>query len=334
MNGEYGVAESTAARVRDAARQLGFRPNHLARSLAAGGASAAVGLVLSDVSDPFIAAISGSVEAVLAPRDLQLLTASHYDDPERQRRIVRTFVERRVDALIVVPAPGDMSYLAPEIEHGLVMVAIDRPMAGVQADTAVVDNVSGSIEAIARLVARGHRRIAALGNDGRLWTLQERHAGYRAGLEAAGLPYDDEIVALDCHDAAGAERILHRLLDLDDPPTAVFAAQHMAGRGTVRVRHQTGTPLDVAVFDELVDTDLLVSPPVVVVASGPDRLGRIGGGMVLERLDGYTGAARHVVLPPLYLEQGQAYTPESLEDTLDAVGHAVGHAPGSAEVTS
>jgi LacI family transcriptional regulator len=307
VNGEYGVSEATAERVRVAARELGFRPNHLARSLAAGTPSAAVGLVISSVSDPFIAAISGAVEEVLAPRDLQLLSASHGDDPDRQRRIVRTFVERRLDALIVVPAPGDASYLQSEIDHGLVVVAIDRPLDGVGADAGLVDNRIGAQEGIARLVARGHRRIAALGNDGRLWTLVERHEGYRAGLATAGLPYDPEIVDLDCRDAAGAEVTLTRMLALPDPPTAVFAAQHMAGRGTVRTMTRAGITLDVAVFDELVDTDLLITQPVVVIASGPDRLGHLGATMALERLDGLIAPPRSVVLPPLFLTPAESY---------------------------
>lgn len=286
VNGEYGVSQATASRVLEAARELGFRPNHLARSLAAGGPSAAVGLVISSVSDPFIAAVAGAVETVLAPRELQLLSASHGDDAERQRRIVRTFVERRLDALIIIPAPGDAHYLQAEIDHGLVVVAIDRPLDGVDVDTAVVDNRVGAAEAVARLVARGHRRIAALGTDGRLWTLQERLAGYAVGLQAAGLPYDPQIVELSSRDAAGAEENVHRMLALPDPPTAVFAAQHMAGRGTVRAMNRAGLEIDLAVFDELVDTDLLITPPVVVVASGPDRLGHLAATMVMERLDG------------------------------------------------
>jgi LacI family transcriptional regulator len=319
VNGEYGVSEATAARVLEAARELGFRPNHLARSLAAGGPSAAVGLVISSVSDPFIAAVAGAVETVLAPRELQLLSASHGDDAERQRRIVRTFVERRLDALIIIPAPGDAHYLQAEIDHGLVVVAIDRPLEGVDVDTAVVDNRVGAAEAVARLVARGHRRIAALGTDGRLWTLQERLAGYAEGLEAAGLPYDPLIVELTSRDAAAAEENLNRMLALPDSPTAVFAAQHMAGRGTVRAMNRARVDLDVAVFDELVDTDLLITPPVVVVASGPDRLGRLAATMVMERLDGLEVPPRSVVLPPLFLEQGQTYQGQ-LATTMQRVG--------------
>lgn len=319
LNDEYGVAESTATRVREAARALGFRPNHLARLLAAGGASAAVGLLISSVADPFLAAVVGAVEQIMAPRGLHLMTASHHDDPERQRQIVRTLVERRVDALILVPAPGDAHYLAPEIDHGLVVISLDRPLEGVDVDTVVVDNIAGAEQAVSRLIARGHRRIAALGDDSRLWTLRQRHEGYRRALEAAGLPYDERLVMLDCTDAAGAEPVVHELLALPDAPTAVFAAQHMTGRGAVRAMQHAGCSLDVAAFDEVVDTDLLVSPPLVVVASGPDRLGHLGGRMAIERLGESAGRrqpARTVVLPPLFLDQGQVYQPQAVVDSL------------------
>ena len=109
MNGEYGVAEATAERVFAAARDLGFRPNRLAQSLAAGGPSAVVGLLIPDVSDPFVAGVVGAVEVVLATRDLQLITASHGNDPVRQHNIASTLVERRVDGLIIMSAPGDAS---------------------------------------------------------------------------------------------------------------------------------------------------------------------------------------------------------------------------------
>jgi len=300
VNAEYGVSEQTAARVREAARDLGFRPNHLARSLAAGGPSAAVGLVLSAVSDPFIAALSGAVEAVLAPRGLQLLTASHGDDPERQRAIVRTFVERRLDAVILLPAPGDASYLRAEIDHGLVVVAIDRPLEGADVDTAVVDNLAASRDAVTRLIALGHRRIAALGTDPRVWTVRQRLAGYRAGLAVAGLPADPALIGFGCRDAASAERALAAMLARPDPPTAVFAAQFVPGRGAVRAAYRAGVRLDVAVFDEQVDTALLATPPVVVIASGPERLGTAGATMALERLDGHRGPPRRVVLRPVH----------------------------------
>ena len=311
VNGEYGVAEATARKVLDASRELGFRPNRLARSLAGGGPSAAVGLVLPNVSDPFLAAVVGAVETVLAPRGLQLITASHGDDGERQRKIIQLLVERRVDALVVLPAPGDCSYLRRELDHGLVVVGLDRPLEGVEVDTVTVDNVEGSRQAVGRLLAAGHRRIAVLGTDGRLWTLVRRQAGYEQALRDAGLPVDPDLIALFTHDSAGAQVALEAMLALPEPPTAVFAAQHMAGRGAMRAIRSSGVQLELAVFDEMVDTDLLVTLPVVVAASGPDRLGNLAAMMALERLDGYRGSARDVVLPALLFGPGERYVPQA-----------------------
>lgn len=308
LNEEYGIAQATAERVLAAAREIGFRPNRLAQSLAGGGPSAAVGLLIPEASDPFVAAVVGAVETVLAARDLQLITASHGDDPVRQQSLASVLVERRVDGLIIMSAPGDASYLRADIRHGLVVVAMDRPIEGLDVDTVTVDNETGAREAVNRLLAAGHRRVAALAGDIRLWTLARRLDGYRAALEAAGLTVDEALIST-AHDAAQAQVAIQALLELQDPPTAVFAAHHRVGRGTMRAMHDTGSSLDLAVFDGLDDNDLLVTPPLVVAASGPDRIGQLAAELLVERLGGLQGPPRHAVLAPLLLGPGELYVP-------------------------
>ena len=297
MNDEYGVAEATADRVREAARSLGFRLNHLARALASKQSSHAVGLIVPGVSDPFMAALVAEVEAVLAPRELQLVSASHGDDAGRQRRIIRALVERRVDALVVVSAPGDASYLQTDLDHGLVVVAIDRPLAGVAVDTVTVDNRAATRVAMQELLAAGHRRVAVLGFDPRVWTVAERFEGYCEALRAAGLSLDPDLVALSAEDSAQVQGSVTRMLESEEPPTAVVAIQHQAGRAAIRAMLATGARPDLTVFDEVADPDLLVIPPLTVVASDPVRLGAAAAAMTLERLDGLAGPARGTVLP-------------------------------------
>jgi LacI family transcriptional regulator len=297
VNGEYGVAAATAEKVHEAARSLGFRPNHIARSLASTRTSSAVALVISSVSDPFFAAVAGAVEAVLTPRDLQLVSASHGDDAERQRRLVRALVERRVDALVLVPAPGDASYLRSEIDHGLVVVSIDRPLVGASVDTVTIDNQAAAHAVVAEFLAAGHRRIAAVGNDGRLWTMRQRHEGYLRALTEAGVAVDRRLMELDCRDIREAEAAVAAMLRLPDPPTAIFAAQNLAGRGAIRAMLGVGRTVDLAVFDEVSDPDLLVIKPVVVVESDAVHLGAVAAQMTMERLDGLTDPPREVVLP-------------------------------------
>jgi LacI family transcriptional regulator len=298
INEEYGVAPTTAERVFVAARELGFRPNRMARSLAGGGPSAAVGLLIPDVSDPFVADLVGAVENVLAGRDLQLITASHGNDPVRQHTLASALVERRVDGLIIMSAPGDASYLRADIKHGLMVVAVDRPIEGLDVDAVTVDNEAGARELVHRLVTLGHRRIAALAGDVRIWTLARRLEGYRAAFADAGQTVDETLIST-AHGGVEAQASLEEMLGLQDPPTAVFAAHHRVGRGAMRAMHKTGLSLDLAVFDGVDDNDLLITPPLVVAASGPDRIGRLAAELLLDRLRGLQGPPRHAILAPL-----------------------------------
>lgn len=333
LNGEYGVAKATAEKVHAAARALGFRPNLLARSLASGGSSGMVGLVLPSLSDLFMAAVVGSVEEVLATRGLDVITASHHDDPLKQRSIVRSFVERRVDALLIVPAPGDASYLAAEVAHGVAVASLDRPVEGAQIDTVLVDNERGASIAVERLAARGHRRIAALSTNDRLWTLSERHRGYRAGLDRVGIPYAPELVSLSCEDADGAERFVSALLESDDPPTAFFSAQLQTSRGLVRALQRSGRSVDIAIFDEVFDSDLLAVRPHVIVGSSPHRLGHLAATLALRQLDAQAGAMpapRTLVLDPMILEQDELYRAPTFAESLDVLEQVERGARGAA----
>jgi LacI family transcriptional regulator len=296
LNGEYGVAPATAEKVFTAARGLGFRPNLLARSLASGRTSAAIGLIIANVADPFFAELIGSVELSLGARDLQLVIASHHDDADRQLKLVRALVERRVDALLLTPAPGDAFHLRDDIDHGLVVVALDRPLVGVEVDTVIVENRIGAADAVRELIAAGHRRIAALANDPRLWTMQERIAGYRLALAESGIPEDPAIVLLDGVDRVASQQRIAEMLESADPPTAIFAAHNATGRDAIRAMRAAARELPLVVFDEQSDPDLLVTSPLVI-QSDPTRLGRVATEMALERLDGLEGPARLVVHP-------------------------------------
>ena len=135
LNGEYGVAVGTAERVESAAAAgSATAPTTWPGRSPPGRPAPPSGLVIPTVSDPFFAAMAAEAEATLAPRRLGLISASHGDDLARQRVLTHALVERRVDALIIVSAPGDSSYLQADIDHGLVVVAVDRPLSGVDVD--------------------------------------------------------------------------------------------------------------------------------------------------------------------------------------------------------
>jgi LacI family transcriptional regulator len=143
INREPGVASATSERVLRAARELGFRPNQLAVSLARRGGSGLVGVLVPAIAEASIARMVGAIEQVLAPRDLALIVASHHDDAARQRGLATALVDRRVDALLLAPAPGAAGYLGAELARGLVVIGLGRPLDGLAAES-----VLGGVEAI------------------------------------------------------------------------------------------------------------------------------------------------------------------------------------------
>jgi LacI family transcriptional regulator len=163
-----------------------------------------------------------------------------------------------------------------------------------------VDNKAAARIATTQLLKLGHRRIAALGVGVPLWTTQQRFQGYRSALRAARTPVDPALLSLECRDAAEVEAALAAMLGEPDPPTAIIAMKNDAGRAAIRALRDARVVLDLTVFDEVADPDLLVIAPSTVVQSDPARLGAAAATMALERLDGLLGPPRRVVMEPLF----------------------------------
>ncbi|MFI6479468.1 LacI family DNA-binding transcriptional regulator [Nonomuraea sp. NPDC050663] len=298
VNGEPGVNESTAARVREAIQQLGYSRNEGARMLRR-GRTATIGLVIEDVGDPFYAGLSRAVEESVIRQGYLLLTGSSGEDPGRERELVRAFCDRRVDGLIVIPAGNDHTYLRPELDAGTPAVFVDRPPGpGIDADTVVCDNAGGAALAVGHLLRHGHRRIAFLGDSPSIFTATERLRGYR---ETLGELYDERLVTMRPATLEGVRADLDRMFALDDPPTALFTGN---GRFTMTaLRALAGRWLPLVGFDDFELADLL-SPGVTVVAQDPAGLGRVAAELLLRRIGGDDGPSEHLRLPVRLIVRG------------------------------
>jgi LacI family transcriptional regulator len=296
VNAEPGVTPETAARVREAIGQLGFRPNDVARALRRGQRLRMLGLVIEDVANPFYSAIARGAEEVTRESGLLLITGSSDEDPARERELARLFCERRVDGLLIVPAGNDHRYLLPELQVGVPAVFIDRPPGHIEADAVLLDNVGGARAAAEYLLGRGHRRIAMVADDVGIVTQRDRWRGFRDALAAAGEPLDDTLVRFGVHDAATAERVAGELLSLASPPTAVFAANNRIAIGVLRVLAVRGADVAVVGFDDLELAELLAQP-LTTVSYDPADLGRTAAKLLVLRLEGDDRPPKLVILP-------------------------------------
>jgi len=306
INAEPAVSADLLARVERAIEQLDYRPNLTASSLRRNdGKTATVGLVLEDLANPYSAAVTRAVEDAARPRRVTVVAGSVDEDPERERALIREFVARRVDGLIVAPTAADQSYLIGDRRAGMALVFVDRPPNHLDADTVVAANRSGTIEGIRHLLAGGHRRIGFLGDLSTIVTAADRYAGYVEAIERAGLPVDDSIVRRGLRSGDAARAAVEELLRLPLPPTAIFAAQNVLGIGAFAGLRGLRRQFDVALvgFDDFPLADLL-DPGVTVVAQDPVAIGRLAAETLFRRLDGDRSPSTVQVVPTRLILRG------------------------------
>jgi LacI family transcriptional regulator len=306
VNSEPGVSPELEARVRRAIEQLNYRRDANAATLRRlGRKTQTIGLVLEDVSNPFSSELHRAVEDAARERGVLVFAGSCDEDPDRERELIGSFRERRVDGIIVVPASHDHGYLYDERRAGTALVFVDRPASHLDADSVVSDNFGGAIQAVAHLLERGHRRIGFLGDLLSISTATERCRGYAQALEAAGIPVDGKLVRTELRDPDAAARAIDAMLALSEPPTAFFTGQNLLTIGAVHALREAGREREIALigFDDIALADML-DPAISVAAQDPQALGRAAADQLFRRLDGDTLAAVHQVIPVTLIARG------------------------------
>lgn len=309
VNGEPGVSPAVAARVREAADALSYRPNAAATALRrADGRTSTFGVLLEDAGNPFFASLLRGIEEVARSRGVAVFTSSTDLDLDREREMTRAYLARQVDALIAAPTEGDFSHLVAAVSDGTRVVLVDRPAEGLEADVVLADNRDGARRGVEHLLARGHTRIGYVGRDPSIYTSRERFAGYAGALTAAGIPVTPALVRREGATRSSAEQHVEALLDLPQPPTAIFTAQDIITMAAVGVLQRRGLQGRVALvgFDDFELAGLL-EPGVTVVAQDPHAIGRLAAELALE--PDASPATRFV--PTRLIERGSGEIPTS-----------------------
>jgi LacI family transcriptional regulator len=311
VNSEPGVSPELEARVKHAIEQLNYRRDANAATLRRlGRKTQTIGLVLEDVSNPFSSELHRAVEDAARERGVLVFAGSCDEDPERERELIGSFRERRVDGIVVVPASHDHTYLYEERRAGTALVFVDRPASHLDADSVVSDNFGGATQAVSHLLEPGHRRIGFLGDLLSISTAKERLRGYTHTLGGAGIPVDDELVRTELRDPDAAARAIDEMLALPNPPTAFFTGQNLLTIGGVHALRRAGRERDIALigFDDISLADLL-DPAISVVAQDPQAIGRAAADQLFRRLDGDTAPAVHRVIPVSLIARGSGEIP-------------------------
>ena len=306
VNGEPNVSLEVRERVDAAVSELDYRPNLAASNLRRSGSrTGLIGALLQDLSNAFSSSLLRAIEDAAREHRTGVLATSHDEDAAREVELLQDLVTRRVDGLVLMPASERHDELTAELHADTPMVFVDRAPRGVVADSVTVDNVIGGRLATEHLLAGGHRRIAALFHLEGLATVQDRLAGFTQAHASIGLEPDPRLIVKGLVREEDATQAVHALLDLEDPPTAIFAARNILAVGSLRALAERGARHSVALlsFDDFATADLL-DPPLTVIRQDVIHIGRTVAEMLFDRIGGYTGPPRNIVLEPTLVVRG------------------------------
>lgn len=307
VNGNGPVAEATAQRVRAAIAELGFRPNVAARTLRVGHDDA-VGLVIENIADPFMATLTAGIEQRIREAGKFLIITTGGYAPENERPAIESLIYRRVAGMMLTPTATSHAYL-DDLVPQIPLVFIDRPPVQFDADSVLSDNEGGAKLATNHLIAAGHQRIAFVCERIELFTMSLRHQGFRVAMAAANLPVFDHLVRTSIVGSDGAAAATRAMLEGPDPPTAVISGNARSSLGVVRALHaHPSCGVAHVSFDDFDGAESL-SPPVTVIHQDPVAMGRTAADQLLERLKTPSRPSCHAILPTRLIVRGSGELP-------------------------
>ncbi len=268
-SGPRNVAPETRARVLEAIEDLGYRPNASARALKL-GLSETIGLVISDITNPFFSEYAHAIEGAAAERGLSVIFTNSALAVSHEREVIHKMVLRGVDGLLLA-STLDEPDLASAKAAGIAVVLLDRSRP-VEGHASIGSNFrEASRIAVEHLIAHGHKRIGLVtGYTGGSTTI-DREEGWRDALLAAGLAPGPIVRAR--YTRQGGYDAGTRMLRVPQRPSAVYALSDQQAIGFLNAVHEAGVsvPSEIAVISFDGSTESEFSWPPLTVMRQPVR---------------------------------------------------------------
>lgn len=289
------VADSTRKRVERSIKRLGYVYHRGAANLRT-QQSHAVGLIVSDITNPFFSEVIVAIEERLASAGLVTLLGNTSEDGAKETRLLKTMTEFPADGILLCSAVACTD--SREISH-TPTVAFARRVHGL--DYAGVDNAQGSILAVEHLVKLGNRRIAFIGGNPKTTAGQERMEGYEGALNRLAIPFDHELIIPCTPTRRGGSRGLQQLLTLASPPTAAVCYNDVVALGAMEALQNAGIrpgkDFGVVGFNNVPDAAQSL-PGLTTIDTSARELGRTAAELLLKRIEQPSSPIRTVILQP------------------------------------
>ncbi len=186
------ISKETAQKVEDICLKLNYKPNMLASSLRKGFTNT-IGMVVSDISNSFFIKLANIIEHEVAKQGYQLFIAGSDEDDEKCSKVIDSFVNFRVDGLILAATEGSKNKVAFLNKQKIPLVLLDRYFPGISAHEVVMDNYQSAYDAVSYLIKKGRKRIATFTYTTSMQHMKDRFEGYKSALADHGIRYDKRL---------------------------------------------------------------------------------------------------------------------------------------------
>jgi LacI family transcriptional regulator len=281
LNNHPSVKHSTRSRVLKAIAKIGYSPNDAARMLK-GRRGRTIGLVVPDLSD-FFSSCFHAVQEVAIRHDYQTLVVATGRSVTVEEQQLES-IQNRVAGLLIVSSGSDGRRLKVIQESGIPIVALDRPVVGMQADAVLVENREGAEQGVRHLIEHGHKRIACVGLESGSYTVRERIEGYKLAMRDAGLA---PILFTHIDTLEAMQALAQRWSAAKDRPTAAFSLKRITSVYLIQALHlhKLRMPEDIAVvgFDDFELAEVL-GTPLTVVRQTPTGMARAAAELLFKKI--------------------------------------------------
>lgn len=307
LNGKGSISPDTVARIQAVADELGYLPSAMAQGLKRGH-NKLIGLVLGDIGNPFFSRLQRNIDRFVTEADHLLIVADTASHADREIKTLNQLRRHQVGGIVMAPLSNDPEFAAYLRQIDVPVVLIDQSVDGVKLDYVCSDNELTTRMLTEYLIRLGHRRICYLGGQHEWWTARLRLNGFRAGMNAAGIPIDPALeIEADFSGEKAYDHIV-RLLSGSNRPTAVVASNNLMALGALQAINDLGfnCPGDISLTGvDDVPWGNVIKPRITTAAQPVEELAQVAASWILERISSRGGASlpprTHVAIPRLVI---------------------------------
>lgn len=311
MNNSTKVTAKTQQKVEAAMRQLGYRPNTIAQSLAS-KRSNAVGVLVPELHGPFFSVVLGAIEEELREHGKHVIITAGHSDAQQEKAGIEFLESRRCDALILYVFEVTDDYIRSLRRLSIPVVLISRSVSGMADDCITLDNQLGGYLATRSLLEAGHREVASI--TGPLWKndSRDRFDGYKKALEEYGVQVDPRLVYEGDYEENSGRRGMQQLLGEGVPFTALFCANDEMAAGAIAVArsHSIAIPDDLSIVGyDNVNFTRYMNPQLSTVDYPIEQMGRMAARCVLRDTYGHENLDIHYRFEPQLIQRDSIAEP-------------------------